>query len=100
MRTEEVGTSARRRIAATAAVAILGFAGLGAAGCGDDDGEGPIEEAGKAIDEGASDAGNAIDDAANSDEVKEAGQGIEDAANDAGNAIDEGVSDATTDDGK
>lgn len=100
MDTKGSGTSARRRIAATAAVAVLGFAGLGAAGCGDDDGEGPIEEAGKAIDEGASDAGNAIEDAANSDEAKEAGQKVEDAANDAGNAVDEGVNDATTEDGK
>lgn len=44
------------------AVASLGLAGGGAlAGCGDDDNEGPVEEAGKAIDEGAKDVGNAAE---------------------------------------
>jgi len=44
------------------AVASLGLAGGGVlAGCGDDDNEGPVEEAGKAIDEGAKEAGQAAE---------------------------------------
>ena len=44
------------------AVASLGLAAGGVlAGCGDDDNEGPVEEAGKAIDEGAKDVGNAAE---------------------------------------
>ena len=77
-------TPMRARIGAVAAATILGIAGLGAAGCGDDDGEGPVEEAGQAIDEGASDAGSEIDEA----------------AEDTGEAAEEGAEEATTDDDK
>jgi len=43
----------KTRIGATTAAVMLGMAGVGAAGCGDDDNEGPAEEAGQAIDDAA-----------------------------------------------
>lgn len=92
--------SLRARVAAMAAVAALGIGGVAYAGCGDDDSEGPLEEAGQAIDEGASDAGDAIDDAANSDEAEDAGNEIDEAADGTGDAIEEGADEATTDDDK
>jgi hypothetical protein len=56
------GTPARRLATATAVVVLaLGAGGL--AGCGDDDAEGPAEEAGQAVDEAGEDAGEAIEDA-------------------------------------
>jgi hypothetical protein len=94
------GTPLRTRIGAIAAAAMIGLAGVGAAGCGDDDNEGPVEEAGKAIDEGAEDVGNAAEDAANSDAAKDAGQELEEAGNDVKDAAEEGVNEATTDDDK
>jgi hypothetical protein len=95
---EETGAPMRTRIAAGAAAVVLGIAGLGAAGCGDDDNEGPAEEAGQAIDEGVTDATDAAEDAANSDEVQEAGDEIDEAADDAGDAAEEGLNEASTDD--
>lgn len=112
MEKSETGRPAlRRRIGTLAAVAALGIGGAGFAGCGDDDNEGPLEEAGKAIDEGASDTGDAVEDAANSDEAEDAGNAVDEAADDAGSEIDEaaddtgdaveeGADEATTDDDK
>jgi hypothetical protein len=67
------------RIAAIVAAGAIGLSGAGLAACGDDDNEGPAEEAGKAVD----DAGN------------EAGQELEEAGKDADQEIgdDDGKSD-------
>ena len=100
MLNEERHAPLRTRIGATAAAIVLGLGAAGVAGCGDDDNEGPAEEAGQAIDEGAEDAGDAAEDAANSDEVQEAGDEIDEAADDAGDAAEEGLNEATTDDDK
>jgi len=93
----------RTRIGAVAAATVLGIAGIGAAGCGDDD-EGPLEEAGQALDEGAEDAGNAAgeaaDDVTNSEAGQEAGEEIDEAAQDTEDAVEEGAEEATTDDDK
>ena len=52
-----------RRIAAIAAAGVLGLSGAGLAACGDDDNEGPAEEAGKAVDDAGSEAGEELDEA-------------------------------------
>jgi hypothetical protein len=53
----------RRRSAIAGAVAALamGFAGAGFSACGDDDDEGPAEEAGQAVDEAGQEAGQEIE---------------------------------------
>lgn len=51
----------RTRLMALAASGVIAVGGVGAVGCGDDDNEGPIEEAGKAIDEGAKEVGEAAE---------------------------------------
>ncbi len=52
---------ARRKLAALGASFAIAFAGAGVAGCGDDDGEGPAEEAGQTIDEAGKEAGQAAE---------------------------------------
>lgn len=51
----------RTRLMALAASGVIAVGGVGAVGCGDDDNEGPVEEAGKAIDEGAKEVGEAAE---------------------------------------
>ena len=53
----------RRRLAVVVCALALGATGGVAAGCGDNDDEGPAEEAGQAIDEAGDEAGQAIDEA-------------------------------------
>lgn len=88
----------RTRVGATAAAVVLGMAGIGAAGCGDDE-EGPLEDAGKAIDEGVSDAtdagSEAIDDVTDSEAAQDAASTAEEAGNDAADAAEDAVNDAT-----
>lgn len=57
----------KRRNNTGTGAALLLLASLGLAGCPDD---GPLEEAGEAVDEAAEDAGDAVEDAA--DEVDDA----------------------------
>ena len=52
----------RRRVVALLGALTLGLSGA-AAGCGDDDDEGPAEEAGQAVDEAGEEAGDALDEA-------------------------------------
>ena len=56
------------RIAAIAAAGVVALSAGGLAACGDDDSEGPAEEAGKAVDEAGKEAGK---------ELKEAGKEAE-----------------------
>ena len=51
----------RTRLMALAASGVIAVGGAGVVGCGDDDNEGPVEEAGKAIDEGAKEVGEAAE---------------------------------------
>lgn len=51
----------RTRLISLVASGVIALGGVGVAGCGDDDNEGPIEEAGKAIDEGAKEVGEAAE---------------------------------------
>ena len=53
----------RRKLAAMVCALALGATGGVAAGCGDDDDEGPAEEAGQAVDEAGDEAGQAIEEA-------------------------------------
>jgi hypothetical protein len=53
----------RRRAVAVMGALTIGLSGGVAAGCGDDDDEGPVEEAGQAVDEAGEEAGQAIDEA-------------------------------------
>jgi hypothetical protein len=61
------GSNARisvgRRAAVVASTLVLALAGGAAVGCGDDDNEGPAEEAGQAIDDAGSEAEKALEDA-------------------------------------
>jgi hypothetical protein len=52
-----------RALATSTSVVVLALTGLALPGCGDDDQEGPVEEAGKAIDEAGEEAGKAIEEA-------------------------------------
>ncbi len=63
----------KRKIAVMATSFALGLGGFGVAGCGDDDNEGVVEEAGNAAEEAGEDAGNA---------AEEAGEDIESEADD------------------
>jgi hypothetical protein len=58
----DLRSGAWRRVAAVLAALVVGLSGAFAAGCGDDN-EGPVEEAGKAVDEAGQEAGQALDDA-------------------------------------
>lgn len=104
MRSDRHGTKLRARLAALGAATLIGMAGAGVAGCGDDDGEGPLEEAGQAADDAAGDlsdaAGEAAEDITDSDEAQEAAQEAEEAAGDVQDAAEEGLNEATTDDGE
>jgi hypothetical protein len=51
----------RTRVAALVTSGVIAVGGVGAVGCGDDDNEGPVEEAGKVIDEGADEVGEAAE---------------------------------------
>jgi hypothetical protein len=53
----------RHKLAATVCALALGATGGVAAGCCDDDDEGPAEEVGQAADEAGSEAGQAIEEA-------------------------------------
>jgi len=57
-----------RRVTAIAAAGVIGLSGVGFAACGDDDSEGPAEEAGKAVDDAGKEAGQ---------ELKEAGKDVD-----------------------
>ena len=50
-----------KRITAVIAAAAVALGGAGLAGCGDDDNEGPAEEAGKAVDDAGSEAGDELE---------------------------------------
>ena len=63
----------KRKFAAVAISFAIGLGGLGVAGCGDDDNEGVVEDAGQELEEAGEDAGNAAD---------EAGEDIESEADD------------------
>lgn len=68
----------RRRLTAVAVAATFAVAGVGWAGCGDDDAEGQAEDAANQAQEAIDDAQNEADDA-----VDDAGQAVEDAQDDA-----------------
>lgn len=50
-----------RRITAVLAAGAVAISGAGLVGCGDDDNEGPAEEAGKALDDAGSEAGDELE---------------------------------------
>ena len=52
-----------RRVAVVASTLVLALGAGAVTGCGDDDNEGPAEEAGQAIDDAGSEAEQAIEDA-------------------------------------
>ena len=58
----QAGISVRRRAAVVASTLVLALAGGAAVGCGDDDNEGPAEEAGQAVDDAGSEAEKAVED--------------------------------------
>ena len=66
-----------RRITAALAAGVVALGGAGLAGCGDDDNEGPGEEAGKAVDDAGSEAGQELEEAG-----KEAEQEVDDGKKD------------------
>ena len=66
---------------------------LGGVACGDDE-EGPVEDAGKAVDEAAGDVSNAADDAGVDEAADDVGDAAGDAADDVGGAAEEGAEDA------
>lgn len=53
----------RQKLTAMACALALGLTGGVAVGCGDDDNEGPAEEAGQAVDEAGQEAGQAVEEA-------------------------------------
>ena len=55
----------RQRLTAIVAAGVIGLSGAGIAACGDDDNEGPAEEAGKAVDDAGKEAGKEIKKAGN-----------------------------------
>lgn len=63
----------KRKLAAVATSFAIGLGGFGVAGCGDDDNEGVVEDAGQGLEEAGEDAGNA---------AEEAGEDIESEADD------------------
>ncbi len=66
-------SDSKRKFATVAASLALTLGGFGVAGCGDDDDEGAVEEAGQELEEAGEDAGNA---------AEEAGQDVESEADD------------------
>ncbi len=64
-----------RKLSTVLAAGAIGLAGF--AGCGDDDNEGPAEDAGKAVDEAGKDAGKELKEAG-----KEAEQEVDDGKKD------------------
>lgn len=72
----------KRRFATVAASFTLVLGGFGAAGCGDDDDEGVVEEAGQNIEEAGEDAGAELDEAG--EEVDQAGEDVEGEVDEAG----------------
>jgi hypothetical protein len=50
-----------RRVTAVIAAGAVALGGAGLIGCGDDDNEGPAEEAGKAVDDAGSEAGDELE---------------------------------------
>ena len=65
-------TRTSRKLSSILAACVIGIAGVGFVGCGDDD-EGPAEDAGKAIDEAGQDAGQELE-----EEGKEAERELDD----------------------
>jgi hypothetical protein len=54
---------AQKKLSSVLAAGVIALAGAGFAGCGDDDNEGPAEDAGKAVDEAGRDAGQELEEA-------------------------------------
>jgi hypothetical protein len=54
---------AQKKLSSVLAAGVIALAGAGFAGCGDDDSEGPAEDAGKAVDEAGRDAGQELEEA-------------------------------------
>jgi hypothetical protein len=77
-----------RRITAALAAGVVALGGAGLAGCGDDDNEGPGEEAGEAVDDAGSEAGDELEEAG-----KEAEKEVDEAGKEAEQEVDDGKKD-------